>query len=301
MTEKFIPPRRDLSRINVCSKEALKTMSADSISRMFLQAFRNERSLLLMTGLLLLMYFFIMDIALYVSLQNTTLIDQAIPSSYSPFRPLSVKLLMTAPTNHYIISLTSEYFEEFTHFAKVFSFITPNMVSFTHLFLGFVSAKFVTSESLRQRRLGVVVFEIRMWLDVYDGIIYRVHRGEVLYQSNRESMGYFVDILCDTTAGMALCFGVLFYLWKTSQTRIVTLPDYLPRSKSEENGIAHSAPGEKIREKNPKSFIFIKVMCFGLCMALVGMTWDKTVEKSANLFETKMDTTIQKVRIKLTF
>lgn len=35
-----------------------------------------------------------------------------------------------------------------------------------------------------------------------------------MYQSVRNSSGYYVDITCDALGGVFLCFGVLFYLFK---------------------------------------------------------------------------------------
>ncbi|XP_060066725.1 ceramide phosphoethanolamine synthase-like [Ylistrum balloti] len=270
-------------------------MTSDSSLRMLshlLQTCRTERSLLLMTSLLLLMYFFIMDIVLYMTLQSTKLVDQEKTSTYSPFHPLSVKLLMTAPTNHYVISLTTEYFDEYTQLSKIFYFITPNMISATHLALGFLSGKFVASESLRRRRIGVLIFELRLWLDVYDGVVYRSHKGFHGYRSNRRNLGFVVDTVCDTTSGIALCFGVLFFLWKFQVQKNQTTS--LPFTKSSENGTALSTDVEKpYQQKYPRNHIFYKVLCFGLMLALTGMTFDKTTEAFGRLFNTKMETSLE--------
>lgn len=244
---------------------------------------------------LLLVYIFIMDVILYRSLQNTKLVDQQKTTSYSPFRPLSIKLLMTAPTNHYIISVTTEYFDEFTRFSKIFYFITPNMISATHLALGFLSGYMVTSESLRRRRLGVLIFECRLWLDVYDGVVYRSHKGLHGYRSNRNNFGFVVDNICDITSGMALCYGVMFYLWKFHGNK---QSDVLPLTKNSENGNALLEDKDKQpTHKYPKKYIFYKVLCFGIMMALAGMTFDKTTEALADVFCTKKDTTLAEVGV----
>ncbi|OWF45800.1 ceramide phosphoethanolamine synthase-like [Mizuhopecten yessoensis] len=258
-----------------------------------LQTCRTERSLLLMTSLLLLTYFFIMDVVLYMTLQSTNLANQEKTSSYSPFRPLSAKLLMTAPTNHYILSLATEYFDEYTHFSKIFTFITPNMISAMHLALGFLSGKFVASESLRRRRLGVLIFELRLWLDVYDGVVYRSHKGLHGYRSDRMNLGFVVDTICDTTSGIALCFGVLFYLWKVQVQKPTAI---LPYTKPSVNGAPVSGDGEKTsvyQQKHPRNHIFYKVLCYGLMLALTGMTFDKTTEAFGGIFTTKMETSLE--------
>ncbi|XP_069130042.1 ceramide phosphoethanolamine synthase-like [Argopecten irradians] len=262
------------------------------ISYLF-QSVRSERNLMMMASVMILMYFFFMDIILYASLQNTNLLDQKRDGPYSPFHPLSIKLIMTDPANHYIINPTTEYFDQITQFSKIFYFITPNVISTFHLFLGLLAAKFVSSESLRHRRIGVVIYEIRSWLDGYDGVVYRSQSGKFLYKSNRHTFGYMVDSVCDTTAGIALCFGCLFYLWKCPPTtKTTTIPEVLPWTKPIESNIPSS--GEKSNSGKPsKNNMFFKVLCFGLMLALASLTWDRTVESYASVLQKKLDTTQQ--------
>ncbi|KAK3099769.1 hypothetical protein FSP39_009353 [Pinctada imbricata] len=205
-----------------------------------------------------------MDVILYCSLQTSTLVDPKRQGVYSPFHPLSVKLLMSDPVQHYIINPLSEYFDDFTHFSKVFYFITPNMISFFHLFLAVVSAKFVSSDSLRTRRLGVVIYQIRSWLDSLDGVVFRSqHNEKNTYVSHHESWGYLVDAMCDITGGVLVSFGVLFYLFKQPTSFFSKYKDdssaSLPLTKSE-NGFVSS---EKHSSKPSKKMLFWKCWCWG--------------------------------------
>ena len=82
---------------------------------------------------------------------------------------------MNDHTSQYVTAPAVEYFDSITRFSTIFYFITPNMISFFHLFLAFVSARFVSSESLHTRRIGVLIFEFRTMLDALDGVVYRSH------------------------------------------------------------------------------------------------------------------------------
>lgn len=82
---------------------------------------------------------------------------------------------MNDHTSQYIVSPAAEYFDAFTHFSTMFYFITPNMISFFHLALAFVASRFVANESLYYRRIGVLMYEVRTFLDTMDGVVFRSH------------------------------------------------------------------------------------------------------------------------------
>ena len=280
-------------------------MPFESPSRMvryICQSLHGESSLIMIVLLIILMYYLIMDIILYVSLQNTNLFDQGRDTSYvySPFHPLSVKLLMTDPSSHYFICPVTEYFDHLTQFSKVFYFITPNMISFTHLFLGFVAARMVSSETLRTRRLAVILYEFRTCLDGFDGVVFRSHSGMQIYQSDRASFGYLVDGLCDIVAGIAFSFGCLFYQWKCPPVlkgNTGTNNEALPWTKNENaiNGPAVEKHNHNQPARASRNHIFFKVLCFGTMLALAACTWDKTVDSYSALLQTKMDNSLAAV------
>ncbi|KAL3880703.1 hypothetical protein ACJMK2_032923 [Sinanodonta woodiana] len=251
---------------------------------------------------ILLSFFVIMDIHLYYSLQSTTLVGQKrIGNQYfSPFEPLSVKLLLTDPVNHYIFTPLAEYFDDVTQFSKVFYFITPNMISFTHLVLAFVAGKFVSSESLGHRRLGVVIYHFRNWLDDLDGVVYRSHsQTKGNYRSNKSNLGYYIDIYSDIIGGFALSFGILFYLWKCPPSRFnhnvlpLKSPEAIPQNPERQNGspVRKSFPfnfltgTERPSGGLTRKYIFWKVFCFGFTLIIAAGTWDKVVERYTYVFQ----------------
>lgn len=256
-----------------------------------------------------LAFFVAMDTHLYFTLQSTSLVkqDPPVPGFFSPFRPLSVKLLMTDPVNHYIIGPAAEYFDEITHFSKVFYFITPNMISITHVTVSLISAKLVSSEHLSTRRIAVLMYLFRSWLDDLDGVVYRSHtHTKGMYISNHNTFGYYVDIYSDIIGGIFLMIGILFSLWK------VLLPanggNYtsLPVTKTDSgqaSPVPNSSPNKKTsfnilnvftgNERHSgviftKRYIFLKTLSVGLMIAVASGTWDKCVERYTEVFQTDL-------------
>ncbi|XP_060605956.1 ceramide phosphoethanolamine synthase-like [Ruditapes philippinarum] len=256
----------------------------------------------------MLAFFISMDTHLYFTVQEMSLVkqDPAVPGFFSPFKPLSMKLLMTDPVNHYIIGPTAEYFDEITHFSKVFYFVTPNMISITHVMVSMVSAKMVSSEHLSNRRIAVLLYEFRSWLDDFDGVIYRSHsHTQGMYVSNHNTFGYFVDIYSDILGGIFLMVGIMFYLWK------VLIPangnySSLPLTKSDSGStspVPNNSPNKKFNfnilniltghERHggvalTKKYVFLRCLSVGLMIAVAGGSWDKCVERYTEVFQTDL-------------
>jgi len=277
----------------------------------------NGKFIFIICAAVVLAFFVAMDTHLYFALQRISLVHQEPPqTAWSPFHPLSVKLIMTDPYNHYIIGPTAEYFDDLTGFSKTFYFITPNMISITHVIMSLVSARMVSSESLATRRGGILLYQFRSWLDDLDGVVYRSHtnrRGQ--YQSNHNTLGYYVDIYSDIIGGIALMFGILFFLYKSlpvcNGNKVYTA---LPLTNPEKGKNGSSSPvtvtspnrvlgllnvfgsNERPAHGYTKKFIFYKVLCVGLCVAIASGTWDKVVEKYTYLYQTDLHDPLLEVR-----
>lgn len=254
--------------------------------------FRDAKTCCIFIGLILLTYYLIMDIILFMRFKTVDIVEDSKAGAqeelYSPFTHLSVKALMNDHTSQYIISPSAEYFDTITQFSTRFSFITPNIISFTHLFLGFLSGKFVASENLHDRRVGVVIFHIRTWLDAFDGVVFRSQSGTHLqFQSVRATLGYYVDTTCDALGGVFLCFGILFYLWKRFDK-----PELPTWTKAQEaaskTGLLTNGHTTSGRETYSKKYLFWKVFCYGLCLACAGKFWDLTVGDFKEIFQTPL-------------
>ncbi|WAQ97747.1 CPESY-like protein [Mya arenaria] len=272
----------------------------------------NGKFISILCSAVVVAFFVAMDTHLYFTLQKTSLVhqDPPVPGKWSPFKPLSMKLILTDPYNHYVMGPSAEYFDEITGFSKVLYFITPNMISITHVITSIISAKLVASESLAKRRFGILLYQFRSWLDDLDGVVFRSHNNQSgSYRSNHNTLGYYVDIYSDIVGGIALMFGVLFYLYKSlpvcnGNKNYTPLP--LTKPQESKNGstspVPNNSPNRKFNfnilsvfgsSERPvhgytKKFIFYKVLCVGLCIAIASGTWDKVVEKYTYLYQTDL-------------
>ncbi|KAH8272937.1 hypothetical protein KR018_011620 [Drosophila ironensis] len=129
----------------------------------------------------------------------------------NPLCHVTVKAILLDHTNHYLFAPLATIFDNVIGFSRS-TFITPNMISFFHVGVACVAGKLVASDSLGYRRLGVLLFQIRTFLDDLDGHVARVKkhiRGE---RSEIGTSGYYVDGLCDGLGCIALLLGIFFYL-----------------------------------------------------------------------------------------
>ena len=196
-------------------------------------------SKLLLTLLILLILFYIyLDVNLYLRIQNypiersvhiNTSYSLTLPSStetvsvvnYSdvtwinchinPLCDVTVKALMLDHTNHYIFAPMATLFDDLVGFSK-HDVITPNMISFFHVFVAIISGRMIASDSLSLRRIGVVFFQIRTFLDDLDGHVARAKRHIRGERSEIGTMGYYVDGICDGLGCIALMIGVFCFL-----------------------------------------------------------------------------------------
>ncbi|XP_045204250.2 ceramide phosphoethanolamine synthase-like [Mercenaria mercenaria] len=256
----------------------------------------NQRTILWVLGLTVICYYILMDGVLYTTLQSLDLVNQKPVkpgASWSPFHPLSIKLIMTDPSTHYIITPLSEHFNSATKFSQIFYFITPNMVTFTHLVISFISAKFVFSESLQMRRIGVLLFELRSFLDAFDGTVYRSHASIKAYKSDHSNFGFWFDCVADTIGGFALMFGALFFLWwkcppgtDSSATSLPWSADDINDSKTD---LVTEKPVKRTNFGYSKQYIFLRCLSFGMQIGLSSAIWDQLTMRFEKVFLTKFD------------
>lgn len=114
-------------------------------------------------------------------------------------------------TNHYIFAPLAVIFDDLTGISQHES-ITPNAISFFHVFVALVSGRLVASDSVSLRRFGVVLFQVRTFLDDLDGHVARVKRHIRGERSEIGTTGYYVDGICDAIGCVALMIGVFVFL-----------------------------------------------------------------------------------------
>lgn len=273
----------------------LQSQLVFKMAQIFAALAHNQQTLIWSFAWCMISYFFIMDCILFSTFLSVDLVNEkkVVGTDWSPFHPLSVKLLMTDHTTHYVITPLSEYFDKITKFSKIFYFITPNMITITHLIVGFVAAKFVFSDSLHSRRIGVILYEFRSFLDAFDGTVYRSRAANKLYVSDHNNLGFWVDSFCDTLSGFFLCFAVLFALyWKIPpQQEAAVLPwtsdDDVKHQKN--GGFSIETHTTRSTGGYSKMFIFWRTLCFGMILGLSSSMWDQTLLKYNEVFMTKFE------------
>lgn len=210
---------------------------------------------------LLLVYFIWMDLALYYKLQSgyddllsvqeyqksttstsTPTINTNV-SFYDPFSPISVKLLMLDHLNHYVYYPLCHFLDsKLLHISDRLFFITPDMISLSHVAVAAVGAKCISNaDSLSQRRLGVILFELRSMLDSYDGIVARARRNVRGLTQVSGNWGYWMDGICDAAGTLLFFFAAWILLQKKGfgcngrHSGGQLLPTISSRSASREN------------------------------------------------------------------
>jgi CDP-alcohol phosphatidyltransferase len=193
----------------------------------------------LLTLFVFLVVFYVwLDVHLYLRIQNYPIdrnllknetLSIQIPSSASltpavnysdvtwvnchinPLCDVTVKALMLDHTNHYIFAPMATLFDDLVGFSQS-DFITPNMISFFHVFVAILAGRLIALDSLCYRRLGVVLFQFRTFLDDLDGHVARTKRHVRGERSEIGTMGYYVDGICDGLGCIALMIGVFIFL-----------------------------------------------------------------------------------------
>ncbi|XP_049882289.1 ceramide phosphoethanolamine synthase [Pectinophora gossypiella] len=135
-----------------------------------------------------------------------------VPCSINPLCHPTVKGLMVDPVNHYIYGPLCAIVDIGLGISENMLFLTPNMISFFHVFIAFIGAKLLTCQALALRRVGIVLFQLRMFLDDLDGHVARERKHIKGERSEVGTLGYWVDGISDLVGVVAMMLGILWYL-----------------------------------------------------------------------------------------
>ncbi|UJR30754.1 hypothetical protein I4U23_018274 [Adineta vaga] len=272
-----------------------------------------------------LIYLQIMDLKLYFKIRSRESLDfsntKALTnqtSSIHIFDPLPVKKIMVEPIIHYVRSPLAEQIETKLYFTYYFPFISANAISYFHCFLSLISVKFLSSESLFRRRIGVCIFQFRTFLDCVDGVVFRAHSHNKRYKSYYGDFGYYVDVVSDILGGTCLIVGCLLYFYKQRPVRSVSTRSYGYTSSSASEGgseetdmmilnlddeqssprMQPSPPPSTTNEitnhiLETKQTIFMSLLFFSLRYLLAAMFWDRNVRSYEELLDSRAETSQQ--------
>ncbi|XP_051156713.1 ceramide phosphoethanolamine synthase [Leptopilina boulardi] len=175
---------------------------------------------------ILLLYFIFMDTLLYSRVHkysikpndNKPQYEGIIPCSFDPLCVVTVKGLMLDHPNYYLLGPLAAIVNQAFGISDC-KWISPNLISGFHVLVAIAAGKCASSDSLSQRRLAVLLFEIRTWLDDLDGHVARKRKHIDGEHSDVGSVGYFVDGICDALGCIALMIGIFCYFQKNPPGR----------------------------------------------------------------------------------
>ncbi|CAG9761249.1 unnamed protein product [Ceutorhynchus assimilis] len=180
----------------------------------------------ILVGLLCLMliYYAYMDYNLYVRINNYPINNDLrfnnsaeeykdvtwIKCDINPLCEVTVKAVLLDHTNYYLLAPLVTIVDNLMHISDI-KLITPNSISFFHVFVAILSAKCISSGNLAYRRIGVILFELRTWLDDLDGHVARVRKHIKGEHSEIGTQGFYIDGICDALGCTALVIGIWIY------------------------------------------------------------------------------------------
>lgn len=206
---------------------------------------------------------------------------------------------MMSPPTHYIRSPIAEFVENSLHFSHYFPFISANVISFAHCCLSLISCKFFSSDLLIWRQVGVLLFQLRNFLDSLDGVICRAQSNtRKAYKSYHDTTGYFIDALSDVLGCLFLIGSIGIHLINKhkpvsncflnnrnensfSNCTDKSLPFFNQRLDKE------SQLGKAIAASIGKRDILVSVSLLALRLALSAFFWDRSVLLFEELFDSQ--------------
>ncbi|XP_023293844.2 ceramide phosphoethanolamine synthase isoform X2 [Lucilia cuprina] len=210
----------------------------------------------------------------------------------NPLCHVTVKAILLDHTNHYLFAPLATIFDNIIGFSRS-TFITANMISFFHVGVACVAGKLVSSDSLGYRRLGVVMFQFRTFLDDLDGHVARVKKNIRGERSEVGTTGYYVDGICDGLGCIALILGMFFYLKNNPPRRgYLQLPMVDTR-------VSDAPTKTKLKPTTRK--VAKKVISFTGQLLLSSTAWNRYIAVYQNMLESNDVTPLQQSRQQIVF
>ncbi|XP_012264163.2 ceramide phosphoethanolamine synthase [Athalia rosae] len=205
----------------------------------------------------------------------------------NPICDVTVKGMMMDNPNHYLLTPLATITDRALGISDQ-SWISPNAISAFHVLVAMAAGKCVSSDSLSERRFGVVLFMIRSWLDDLDGHVARQRKNIRGEHSEFGSLGYWIDGLCDFLGVTFLLIGI-YYFMKTNPPRrgYQKLLPTQESGKEFKTGIVYKKKILSGREA-PKTLLFIIGQ-----LILSSAGWNRYISLYQDLLESEISSTVQ--------
>ncbi|XP_020295919.1 ceramide phosphoethanolamine synthase [Pseudomyrmex gracilis] len=248
--------------------------------------------------LLFTLYFIGMDVLLYFRVQNYDVrprVNNTLTSPYhspiscdlNPLCTVTVKAMMLDHPNHYVLSPLAALVDDLLGISRFWTWVTPNAISASHVVVAVIGARYVTRSSLSHRRVGVLLFQVRAWLDDLDGHVARTRLNIKGERSDVGSIGYIVDGVCDGLGCIALLIGIFFFLKRNPNRRAgyERLPTTWISLSSPSLSSSSSSPSPHCTVPSWKSPLY-NVLMVGLHFSLSSIGWNRYITLYQDLLET---------------
>lgn len=200
-----------------------------------------------------------------------------------PLCYVTVKAILLDHTNHYLFAPLATIFDNVIGFSRS-HFITANMISFFHVFVAILAARFVAADNLSYRRIGVVLFQFRTFLDDLDGHVARQKKNIRGERSEIGTAGYYIDGLCDGLGCIALMIGVFLFLRNNPPRRGYTqLQAILPTTNETTKNSPETGVTYKVKVTTKK--VARKIVCFSGQLLLSSSGWNRYIALYQDMLE----------------
>lgn len=201
-----------------------------------------------------------------------------------PLCHVTVKAILLDHTNHYLFAPMATIFDNIIGFSRS-TFITANMISFFHVFVAILAGRFVASDSLCYRRIGVVLFQFRTFLDDLDGHVARTKKNIRGERSEIGTAGYYIDGLCDGLGCIALMIGVFVFLRNNPPRRGYTQLQAILPTTNETASKSSSETGVTYKIKVTTKKVARKIVCFSGQLLLSSTGWNRYIALYQDMLE----------------
>lgn len=209
----------------------------------------------------------------------------------NPICTVTVKAMTLDHPNHYILSPLASLTDYLLDISRSWTWLTPNAISASHVAVAVIGARYVTRSSLCHRRVGVILFQIRAWLDNLDGHVARTRLNVQGERSDVGSIGYLVDGICDGLGCIALVVGVYLFLKRNSNHRVGY--ERLPirtLSSSSSLSSSYSSVSSTSFWRSPLYNVLMVVLHF----SLTSIAWNRYISVYQDLLESDVSSIISR-------
>jgi len=229
----------------------------------------------------LVTYFIWCDLSFFGELATEE--NRKFNSNISVTSTKTIKLRMQDHFGQYIDLPVSRWFNRVFGISEIF-WVTPNVITAMHFALACVCGRLAASASISVRRLGVLLYFVRTWLDALDGVVYRAQSKTTSYLSGWGTYGYVIDGTADVLGGVFVLIGTLYRFLKNPPYKNPEAHAKLKAKSDEESGERLLSDVDSCAEENDENYglkryskgaILFTGMCFAGAVFFRSAFWDR--------------------------